>query len=210
MKKLQKLLGKFPFLGKYFSDNKLKFSVKLSSSFAINLLYAAWEIGCGIYYQSYWFMTLGRYYILLMIAHRILLRKPRKEASKGRKVRKCGILLLFMNLILSGIVVLAVTDGEGAHYAEYFIYAVAMYTFYKVIISIRSFIKYRHFHNQILTASKAINFASAVISLLSLEIAMILQFGEVGSFFYAMTIFTGTGACLAISITAVYLIAIAK
>ncbi|MCC8136186.1 MAG: hypothetical protein LIO40_05910, partial [Ruminococcus sp.] len=67
-----------------------------------------------------------------------------------------------MNLILSGIVVLAVTDGAGAHYAEFFIYAVAMYTFYKVIISIRSFIKNRHFHNPILTASNAINFASAV------------------------------------------------
>ncbi|MCD8143237.1 MAG: hypothetical protein LUD83_08205 [Clostridiales bacterium] len=58
--------------------------------------------------------------------------------------------------------------------------------------------------------SKAISFASALISMLSLEIAMLLQFGTDEAFFRTMTVSTGTGFCVMLSATALYMILTAQ
>lgn len=192
---------------KYLTDTQLKAVASLGCSLAVNILYATREIICGIYYRSFWFTTLGCYYILLSVVRFLLLKETQKENQEGwKKYRICGVSLLLMNLILSGIVVLAVIDGQGSHYASYLIYAVALYTFCKITVSIKNMVQYRKVHNPILSASKAISFASSVVSMLSLEIAMVLQFGENPSFFELMTILTGAGAFAAISVTAIYMI----
>ncbi|MCD7885958.1 MAG: hypothetical protein LUI87_20055 [Lachnospiraceae bacterium] len=126
--------------------------------------------------------------------------------TEWKKYRICGIALLLMNLILSGIVVLAVKDNQGSKYAGYLIYVVALYTFCKIAVSIRNMVKYRKVHHPVLSASKAISFTSSVVSMLSLEIAMNRQFGDDPQFFQMMTILTGTGACIVISVTAVHMI----
>ncbi|MCD7797109.1 MAG: hypothetical protein LUG95_05760 [Clostridiales bacterium] len=172
-------------------------SLSLLISLILNLFYAVWEIICGISYGFYWFATLGCYYILLILLCLILLSEARqfrqKENAQWKKYCVLGILLLLMNFILSGIVISAVTDGNGSHYGGYLIYVVAAYTFYRVIAAIKNLVKYRSSHNPVLAALKVINFISAMISLLSLEIAMILQFGNDEAFFKKkMTIFTGT------------------
>ncbi|MCD7725415.1 MAG: hypothetical protein LUI12_07705 [Clostridiales bacterium] len=209
MKRLFPRLYGNPVIHRYLTDNWFKISTSLFSSFAFNLLYAVWEIICGIYYQSYWFITLGCYYMLLMLTRLILLRETHGTKRTGwKRYRVCGVLLLGMNFVLSGIVVLAVTDGQGAHYAGYLIYAMAAYTFYRTGMAIRNLVKYRSLHNPVLTASKVISFIAAMVSMLSLEIAMILQFTDDQSFLQIMTALTGAGVCLIISGTAVYLIRI--
>ncbi len=174
---------------------------------AFNLLYAFWEIICGLYYHSFWFVTVGVYNIFLMLMRLILLFDVHGRKGKGwttrEKYRICGISLLLMNLILTGMVVTAVKESGGAHYAGYLVYAVAAYTFYRVAVAVKNVIA---FHRMVLSVSNVIGFVSAMISLLSLEIAMILQFGSDGDFFRTMTIFTGTGVCLVISAVAVYMI----
>ncbi len=213
MKRLNEFLRRNPLIERCLSDIWFKTTASLGGSFLINLVYAIWEIICGIYYKSLWFTTLGFYYILLMITRLILLRETKKrnkdKIAIWKGCRKCGILLLLMNFISSSIVVLAVTADEGAHYAAYLIYAVAAYTFYKVITAIRDLIRHRHTKDPIMIYSKAISFVSAMISLLSLEISMILEFGDDKEFFKCMTIITGIGVCVIISSVAIYMIAIA-
>ncbi len=215
MKKLKEFIYSQPVIRKYMSDVQFKAFVSLTVSFTFNLLYAVWEIICGIYYRSLWFATLGFYYILLMLTRLILLCQTNRQGNTDsavwrKKYFACGILLLFMNLVLIGIVVLAVTNKQGSHYAGYLIYAVAAYTFYKIGAAIKNLVKYRHPHNPALTISTVISFISAVISMLSLEIALILQFGNDWSFFQTMTILTGSGACAIISAAAVYIIVISR
>ncbi len=158
-------------------------------------------------------MTLGCYYILLMTARLLLLRElygRRKEAVEWKRYRTCGILLLLMNFVLSGIVVLAVTDHQGSHYAGYLIYAMAAYTFCKIAIAIRNLVKYRTSHAPVFAVSKGISFVSAVVSMLSLEIAMLLRFGTDEAFFRKMTVLTGTGVCIIISATAISMVVTAQ
>ncbi|MCD8085748.1 MAG: hypothetical protein LUF28_05395 [Clostridiales bacterium] len=127
-----------------------------------------------------------------------------------RRCRTCGILLLLLNLILSGIVVSAVVGHQGSHYAGYLIYAMAAYTFYKVGIAVRNLARHRALRDPVLAASRATSFASALISMLSLEIATLLQFGTDEAFFRTMTVSTGTGVCVILSATALYMIVSAQ
>ena len=207
-------MGRLSFIKRYFSDPDFKMSISLTSSFVLNIVYALWEIFCGIYYQSYWFITLGFYYILLMLMRILLIREHRgkriSQNSGWKMYRLCGILLLFLNLVLTGIVVLAVMQGDGSHYAGYLIYAVAFYTFYRIIISIRNLVKYRKSHDPLISASNIISFVTAMISMLSLEIAMILHFGNDESFFRSMTILTGTLVCVIISTMAIHMLSSTK
>ncbi|MCC8099094.1 MAG: hypothetical protein LIO78_03380 [Clostridiales bacterium] len=214
MKRIKAILLSHPAIHGYLSDSRLKAFASLVSSAAVNLLYAVWEILCGIYYHSYWFVTLGGYYLLLLMMRWMLLRDMRGggslEEKKWKRYRACGVLLLLLNLILSGIVVLAVVGHQGSRYAGYLIYAMAAYTFSKIGVAIRNLHRYRALHDPILAASKAISFASALISMLSLEIAMLLQFGTDEAFFRTMTVSTGTGFCVILSATALYMILTAQ
>ncbi|MCC8139245.1 MAG: hypothetical protein LIO67_02920 [Lachnospiraceae bacterium] len=205
--KIKKFIQTNPALQKYLTDFWLKAIISLGSSLVINILYAIWEIISGIYYHSFWFTTLGCYYVLLSAIRFLLLREADKEDHAAwEKYRICGVFLLLMNLILSGIVVLAVKDNQGSEYAGYLIYVVALYTFCKITVSVRNMVKYRKVCHPVLSASKAISFTSSVVSMLSLEIAMNRQFGDDPLFFQRMTILTGTGACIVISVTAIHMI----
>ncbi len=198
----------------YLSADQRKTFLSPVGSAAVNLVYALWEILCGIYYHSYWFVTLGGYYLLLMLMRWMLLRDMRGggslEEKKWKRYRACGVLLLFLNLILSGIVVLAVASHQGSRYAGYLIYAMAAYTFSKTGVAIRNLLRYRALHDPILAASKAVSFASALVSTLSLEIAMLLQFGTDEVFFRTMTVSTGSGVCAILSAMAISMIVAAQ
>ncbi|MCC8125543.1 MAG: hypothetical protein LIO47_09030 [Akkermansia sp.] len=214
MKKWKERLHQNPVIHLYLSDAKLRAFLSLLGSFALNFLYALWEILCGMYYQSYWFITLGVYYILLTLIRLMLLREARDqgraEKTERRRYRACGILLLTMNIILFGIVILAVTGNQAIHYAGYLIYAVATYTFYRIVKAIITLVKYRNWNAPALTASKLISRVAALVSLLSLEIAMILQFGNDREFFQTMTVLTGIGVGVGISAAAICMISIPK
>lgn len=58
------------------------------------------------------------------------------------------------------------------------IYAVAAYTFYKVIISVIHVIKARRLKSPLLMAIRDIGFADACVSILSLQTAMLSAFGS--------------------------------
>ncbi|MCD8354379.1 MAG: hypothetical protein LUC47_08725 [Clostridiales bacterium] len=210
MKQLRTFLRSKPVIFRCLSDQQLKSSISLTISLAGNLLYAIWEMICGIYYRSYWFLTLGCYYVLLMLARLLLLGELRghtcRKINGWKRYRICGILLLCMNFILSGIVVLALKNGNGSHYGGYLIYAVAAYTFYRVGLAIRNLVKYRGLREPVFLASQRISFASALVSLLSLEIAMLLHFGRNWAFSQTMIVLTGTGVCLILSGVAVHMI----
>ena len=69
-------------------------------------------------------------------------------------------------------------------------------------------VKFRKQNSPTLSAAKVINLASALVSMLALETAMISQFGSEESplFRRAMTSATGAFVCLVVLSTAVYMI----
>lgn len=114
----------------------------------------------------------------------------------------------FYNQALAAIVVIVIKQNKGFEYAGFLIYAMALYAFYAVITSVINVVKFRKYGSPIMSAAKAINLTAAVVSMLSLETAMLAQFGEDDvKFGQIMTSATGAGVCVIVLGMAVFMIA---
>ena len=200
--------------GKILDDVRFRTELSLYRGLLINFLYIFIKLFSGIYYRSVWFVALAVYYILLAVMRFILLHKGknRKEKisaeSEIKRYRMCGITLLIMNQALAGIVIFMVFQNKGFDYPGLLIYAMAAYSFYSVIISVINLVKFRKHGSPLLSAAKVINLVAAMVSVLSLETAMLAQFGgdDDPLFRKAMTGATGGAVCTIVIGIAVFMI----
>lgn len=200
---------------RYLTDVSFKTHVSLYFSLGLNLLYAAIKLFYAIRYRSVWFATLAVYYILLAVMRFLLLRHVNRNAfgenpvSELKQYRICGAVLALMNIALAGVVILVISKNEGFAYEGYLIYIMAMYAFYNVITAAINVIKYRKFKSPVMSAAKAVKLAAALVSMLSLETAMLAQFRseeDPEAFRRMMTGCTGGGVCLIVLGMAIYMI----
>ena len=197
---------------KYMSDVRFRAGVSLYQGFFINLMYIVMKLVSGIVYRSAWFLALAVYYILLAVMRLLLARRlnARDEYLEWRRYRFCGIMLLFMNQALAGIVIFMVHQNQGFDYPGLLIYAMAAYSFYAVTIAIVNLVKTRRQKSPILSAAKAVNLVAATVSILSLTTAMLLQFGSGDEkdmvFRKVMTGAVGGGVCTIVIGMAIYMI----
>lgn len=195
---------------KYLTDVRFRAGVSLYQGFFINLLYIVMKLVSDILYRSTWFIALAVYYILLAVMRFLLVRRlnVKDEVSELRRYRLCGVMLLFMNQALAGIVIFMVHQNQGFDYPGLLIYVMALYAFYAVILAIINVVKTRRHNSPILSAAKAINLVAAMVSILSLETAMLVQFGgnDDPMFRKAMTAATGGGVCTIVIGMAIYMI----
>lgn len=198
--------------GRFFDDIRFRTQLSLYSGLFINLLYIAMKLFSGIYYHSVWFISLAAYYILLAVMRFILLHKSKKTEMtlemEFKRYRLCGIVLLVMNEALIGIVIFMVFQNKGFDYPGLLIYAMATYSFYSVITAVVNLVKFRKHGSPLLSAAKVINLVAAMVSILSLETAMLAQFGGDNDPFFrkAMTGATGGGVCIIVIGIAVFML----
>lgn len=200
--------------GRLFDDVRFRTELSLYWGLLINFLYIFMKLFSGIYYRSVWFVALAGYYILLAVMRFILLRKGKKRTEKLsaeseiKRYRMCGITLLIMNQALAGIVIFMVHQNKGFDYPGLLIYAMAMYSFYSIITAVINLVKFRKHGSPLLSAAKVINLVAAMVSILSLETAMLAQFGSDDDplFRKAMTGATGGGVCTIVIGIAIFMI----
>lgn len=208
---VRKAMG-IPLIRRYLKEDIFRTEAALYQGFFINLLYAGIKMFSGILYRSVWFVTLAVYYILLAVMRASLLHYVRKagksKTSEWKKYRLCGMILLFMNVALTGIVILVIHENSGFEYPGMLIYAMAMYAFYAVITAVWNVVKFRRYGSPVMSAAKVINLTAAMVSMLSLETAMLTQFGaaEDPMFRQIMTASTGAGISMIVLGMAVFMI----
>lgn len=208
---INRVVSNNKYLYKYKNDYKLKFKVSLYSSLILNILYALFKLTFGIVYKSLWFISFAFYYILLVVVRTSIVRENLKKEltikDEYLKYRKCAILLLFMNIVLTIIILVVVNQKIMISYKDYISIAMAVYTFYIAIYSIISLIKYRKLKSPLMSASKVVNIVTSLISMLSLEVVMLSTFGEKNIVFNEiMIMFTGIGMSVILFAICIYMI----
>lgn len=199
---------------RYMTDVTFKNHVSLYMSLGINLLYVGTNVLSWFLYRSVWFVILAFYYAILAIMRFLLLRFIRGVGvgnsliREFRRSRLCGIILMTLNLVLSGAVLMIVYQNRGFEYHGMLIYVMAAYTFYVTTHSIVNIIKYRKYKSPILSTAKCINLSAALVSMLSLETAMLSQFGaaESPAFRRLMVMLTGAGVSIVVVTMSAYMI----
>ncbi len=199
---------------RFFEDVRFRTEISMYQGLLINILYIAIEIISGIIYKSAWFISLAIYYFLLALMRIILLRKNKnknifreKTEEEFYRYRACGIVLLFMNQALAGIVIFMVHQNRGFEYSGILIYANAIYAFYAFTMAVINIVRSRRLHSPALSAAKVINFVAAMVSMLSLTTAMLARYGTDDPHFRAvMTASVGGSVCTITILIAAFMI----
>lgn len=202
IKNIKKFAHENPFIHRYMTDIPFKTKISLYCSLGINTAYVVLKFVSGVYYGSAWLITLAAYYTLLVAMRFLLLRHMKRNSNNRQRAWKryrfCGIVLMPMNIILTGMVILVLQTNEGFTYDGYLIYVMAMYDFYTMTMSVINLVKYKRHGNPVLSAAKAINVVVALISILSLETAMITQFGDENDKVFRHVMIASTGGCICV------------
>ena len=220
---------KIPYLIKYFKtfkdenkyarrwqdDTRLRVNVSLYGSLAWNALYGLFQLWLGFYHHTFWFYSLGAYYICLGVMRFFLLLHTRKYAPGEKmqtelvKYRACGCVFLLMNLALALIIFFMVYWNRTFEHHMITAIAMAAYTFTAFTVAIVNVVKYRKYNSPVFSASKAISLAAALVSMLTLESTMLTTFGDGTMTVVAQKWMLGaTGGVISVLIvaTAIYMI----
>ena len=165
-------------------DARLRVNISLYGSFAWNALYGIFQLWLGFYHRTFWFYSLGAYYICLAVMRFFLVRHTRKYTPGERmqtelvKYRACGWIFLIMNLALALIIFFMVYFNRT--FEQHMITAIAMaaYTFTAFTVAIVNVVKYRKYNSPVFSASKAISFAAACVSMLTLTSTLLTTFSD--------------------------------
>ena len=107
------------------------------------------------------------------------------------------MMLALLSIALGGAVIMLVTGDGGTSYPGLMIYAVATYTFCKLVMSIVNMVKVRKEQSLLLTTLRNISYADSLVALLSLQTALFAAFGQdAGEFVPIMNALTGAAVCL--------------
>lgn len=205
------LLHSNPHIKRFITDVPFKTQVSLRASLLFNLCYAVFKLVTGILYSSVWFTGIAVYYITLCLMRFFLLHSLQKKDAKPlhewRSYRICGVLLFVFSIALNGIVAQMIHSGKSYQYPGHLIYAMAAYAFYSVASSIINLIRYRRFNSPVLSATKILSLATALVAMLSLQTAMFNAFeGASRQMQLIMNSATGGGVCLTIFGAATYMV----
>ncbi|MBQ9168660.1 MAG: hypothetical protein IJX67_09675 [Oscillospiraceae bacterium] len=210
-RKIKQKVHGHPLGNQYLTDAAFKVRISLYTSLAINLVYSAFKLVSGIYYRSLWIGAIAGYYILLSVIRFVLLNHMERKKNAGmieefRSYRISAVLMLLINLTLTGIVLNMILVEKTPAVSDVFVITNASYTFYVLTVSIIDLVKYRKYKSPVMSASKAIRFTQALVSLLSLEASMLVQFGDDESYRRLMLAVSGAGVCIIVLSMSVYMI----
>ena len=165
--------------------------VKLLMQFVVNLAFAVYNGAIAIVISSIWFGALAAYYVFLIIVRGGIFfyhTRRQKAIKSGQTEEKtflrdtrvygnCGIILVFLPIALSFAILQMVRANDSFVHTGITIYAYAVYAFYKISMAIYNFVKTRKTNEMTVRASKNINLADAMVSILALQTAMFHEFG---------------------------------
>ena len=165
-------------------DTRLRINVFLFGALLWNVLYGMLQLWFGFYHSTFWFYSLGAYYICLGVMRFFLLRHTQKYAPGEKmqaellKYRACGWIFLVMNLALALIVFFMLYFDRSFEHNMIVTIAMATYSFTALASAIINIVKYRQYKSPVFSASTAISLASACVSMLTLTSTMLSTFGD--------------------------------
>ena len=161
----------------YKVDAWFRAEMSVRISLAINAFYSVYQVFMGYRYNSVWFGSLAIYSIMVTTARAIILRYLRPDARDGReeleRYRNCGHLLIMLTFAVALLAMVVNFAGEHPVYPGSMIYVVAGFTFYTVVTSISDLITYRKLESPLISASKSVAVACALVSMYSLQAAAV-------------------------------------
>ncbi len=168
----------------WLNDTRLRVNVSMYGSLALNTIYGIFQLWLGIYHHTFWFCSLGAYYVCLafmrfgLVRHTSKYKPGEKMYAELKKYRATGWVFLVLNLALTLMIFFMVYWNRTFKHHEITTIAMAAYTFTTLTLAIINVIKYRKYNSPVLSAGKAISLTAGFVSILTLESTMLTTFND--------------------------------
>lgn len=181
--RIRSIIENHPFAMRLAADVEFRRRGGLLVGASVDVLWAVFNLVFAVSQSSAWLLTLGLYYLTFgalrsrlyfMMKRGVALETARKES------RRAGAALIASVLVLSGVVVLAIENGETVSYGDIGIYAAAAFSFYSFAVSVVSFVRHRKHEDVTVATCCCVNVAISTISIIVLETAMLATFSTDG------------------------------
>lgn len=167
-------------------------------SFALSLLFSAFNAYMGIVNRSIWYGALASFYIALaflrggvLVYHKNKKENHNSEIQKAKVYRNSGIVTLILNVALSSAIAQMIFSDAHFTFVGWTIFGYAAYAFYKITMSIISLIKAHKQTDLTVVAIRNINLVDALVSILALQTALLSMFSDGRMNISMMNTFTG-------------------
>ena len=156
----------------------LLFSIIMNTGYSLLMLVQ------GIRLSDMWSIVMALYYAALTGMRSVLIRIAWKDsfgtdtARELQRSRLCGILMLLLDIVLTGVIAGYMRQSERAIYPIWQICTMAAFAFYKMVVAIISTIKSRETNSPAFSSLKWISLCAAIAAMLSLECSMLNTFGN--------------------------------
>ena len=216
--KLLSLIGKNAFLKKLTGQYGFRTFFFALFSLALNVAYVVFHIVLALTTDSFWwYLSLASYYgLLVALRSGIVLyqRKKRKTEEEDEqeqkktelaKYRTCGILLTILPVCLTIPLLQIFYLDKSFEKDSIAVIAFAAYAFYKITMAILGALKARKHQDLTLRAVRNISLADGMVSIFSLQTALLFSYGTGGGY-AAANAATGSVVCLLTMSLGVYMI----
>ena len=213
---IKKTMRRHKYTRLYLESKDFRAEIALYAGLAVNIVFACLNGAAGITSRSPWAVSIGVYYLFLGLIRFVMmlgvhkrnryeLEYRQRKLYEYTKYRLCGIMLIILNLAMSGMAVQMIWQNKANEYSQTMVIASAAYTFYCFIAAIVNVVSFRRRDNAILSAAKLLSMTAALMSMYSLQTSMLHTFsnGDDENYRRTMNIITGgvvTAGVLLISV----------
>lgn len=186
VKWVKKKLHENKYTDRYLTDKDLRIRVSMYRSLLITFAFATFKIILGFVYNSSWFFAMAGYNVILSLMRFIMVRQSQQKGLSEYEERKrnlqsyrvCGWLVMVLNVAVSVIMFMVIVQKQTILYNMIVTIGLAAFTFYCFTMAIINTIKYRDRKNPIYAAVKRIDLVKAIVSIFTLQVAMLAVFSE--------------------------------
>lgn len=154
----------------------------------------------GILYRSVWNISICIYYVLLANVRRIIVRSQRKTVDKNQDkeiIKKTyavtHIILILIDVALVVPISLMVIGARNYTFGMIPAIAMAAYTTYRMTMSIIHYLKSKRNGNRFIRVIRTINLQDTLVSVLTLQNALIIANGDDMASMMRLTMWTSAG-----------------
>lgn len=154
----------------------------------------------GVLYRSVWNISICIYYVLLAIVRRIIVRSQRKTVDKHQDkeiIKKTyvvtHIILILIDVALIVPITLMVIGARNYTYGIIPAISMAAYTTYRMTMSIIHYLKSKRNENRFIRVIRTINLQDTLVSVLTLQNALIIANGDDMASMMWLTMWTSAG-----------------
>ena len=154
----------------------------------------------GVLYRSVWNISICIYYVLLAVVRRIIVRSQRKTVDKNQDkeiIKKTYvvtlIILILIDVALVVPIALMVIGARNYTYGMIPAISMAAYTTYRMTMSIIHYFKSKRNENRFIRVIRTINLQDTLVSVLTLQNALIIANGDDMASMMRLTMWTSAG-----------------